>query len=264
MSYASCGSDLVILGSGTCVPSLRRSSSAVLLRSGDLRLLVDMGPGTIRRLLEVGENIFDVSFVLLSHFHPDHAGEVASFLFANKYPDGDLRKRCLNVIGGRGLTDFYSGLKYAYGHVVELPKHLFRLVEMDTKEYDIQQFEMVTVRSIPVEHRPESIAYRITVPGGISVAFSGDTDYCDRLVDLARDADVLVCESSFPDSMKVKGHLTPSLAGEIAARAHAGKLVLTHFYPECDMVDMQAQCRRSYSGPLVIAEDKMIIPLSPQ
>jgi len=45
----------------------------------------------------------------------------------------------------------------------------------------------------------------------------------------------------------------------IATRASVGKLVLTHFYPECDNVDMAAQCRKTWSGPLALAEDLMTI-----
>jgi ribonuclease BN (tRNA processing enzyme) len=62
-----------------------------------------------------------------------------------------------------------------------------------------------------------------------------------------------------PDALKVPGHLTPSLAGDLAGRAHVKKLVLTHLYPECDQIDIAAQCRRTYPGPLVIAEDLMRI-----
>ncbi|MDY6953524.1 MAG: MBL fold metallo-hydrolase, partial [Thermodesulfobacteriota bacterium] len=96
---------------------------------------------------------------------------------------------------------------------------------------------------------------------GCSVVYSGDTDLCENLVTLAKDADLLVCESALPDEMKVPGHLTPSLAGHIATRAGVKRLVLTHFYPECDTVDVFAQCRKTYQGDLVLAEDLMEIAL---
>ena len=82
---------------------------------------------------------------------------------------------------------------------------------------------------------------------------------CENLATIAQGADVLICESAFPDEMKVPGHLTPSLAGEIASQAGVRKLVLTHFYPECDRVDVSAQCRKTYGGPLVLAEDLLEI-----
>ncbi len=97
--------------------------------------------------------------------------------------------------------------------------------------------------------------------GGESVVYSGDTDFSDNLVTLSTNADLLICESALPDELKVEGHLTPSLAGEIATRANVRKLVLTHFYPQCDLVDIEQECRKTYAGPLVIAEDLMKIEL---
>jgi ribonuclease BN (tRNA processing enzyme) len=97
--------------------------------------------------------------------------------------------------------------------------------------------------------------------GGTSVVYSGDTDFSDNLVALSQNTDLLICEAALPDSLKVKGHLTPSLAGQIASNAQVKQLVLTHFYPECDDVDIEKECRKTYSGPLIIAEDLITIEL---
>jgi len=252
---------VIILGSGTCVPSLKRSSCSVLLRTGDNILLFDSGAGTMRRLLEAGVEIFDVSFIFFSHFHPDHTGELAPFLFSNKYPDGSHRKKPLTLVAGNGFFKFYENLKLVYGHWIELDPNFLNMIELDNTNHDMRRFDDFKVESLPVEHNPESIAYRITGPDGQSVVYSGDTDFSDNLVILSKDADLLICESALPDELKVKGHLTPSLAGEIAKRANVRKLVLTHFYPECDQADVKKECRKTYSGPLILAEDLMEIEI---
>ena len=252
---------VTILGSGTCVPSLKRSSCSVLLRTGDNILLFDSGAGTMRRLLEAGVEIFDVSFIFYSHFHPDHTSELVPFLFSNKYPDGSRRKKPLTLVAGKGFLKFYENLKLVYGHWIELDPDLLKIIELDNTHHDMRRFDDFKVESIPVEHNPESIAYRITGPDGQSVVYSGDTDFSENLVILSKDADLLICESALPDELKVKGHLTPSLAGEIAKRANVRKLVLTHFYPECDQADVKKECRKTYSGPLILAEDLMEIEI---
>jgi len=252
---------VTILGSGTCVPSLRRSSCSILTKIRDNFLVFDSGAGTMHKLLENGIEIFEVSFVFYSHFHPDHTGELVPFLFANKYPDGSRRKIPLTLMAGRGFAKFYDNLKNVYGHWIELAPGLLNIVELDNTGYDIREFDDFKVESLPVEHNPESIAFRITSSGGTSMVYSGDTDFSENLVTLSKDADLLICESALPDELKVKGHLTPSLAGEIADRANVRKLVLTHFYPECDQVDIEKQCRKTYSGPLLLAEDLMKIEL---
>ena len=252
---------VTILGSGTCVPSLKRSSCSVLMRTSDNILLFDSGVGTMRRLLEAGVEIFEVSFIFYSHFHPDHTSELVPFLFSNKYPDGSNRKKPLTLVAGNGFYTFFENLKTVYGHWIEIDNHLLNIIELDNTTHDMRRFDDFTVESIPVEHNPESIAYRITGPDGVSVVYSGDTDFSDNLVTLSKDADLLICESALPDEFKVKGHLTPSLAGEIAQTANVRKLVLTHFYPECDQVDVERECRKTYSGPLVLAEDLMKIEI---
>ena len=206
-----------------------------------------------------GTTIFDVSYIVFSHFHPDHSGELASFLFSSKYPARDSRKRPLTIISGKGFADFYNGLKRGFGHWIELEPGLLHIVELNNTARDTYACEAFTLESAPVQHNDESIAYRLTGPGGISVVYSGDTDFSDALITLADNADLLICEAALPDECKVEGHLTPSLAGTIAARANVRKLVLTHFYPECDQSDIEKQCRKTYAGPLVLAEDLMKI-----
>ncbi len=250
-----------ILGSGTCVPSIRRSSCSVLIEIKDKALLFDLGSGTMRRLLEAGIEIFDVSFIFFSHLHPDHTSELVSFLFANKYPDGTRRKIPVTLIAGKGFSAFYDKLKMVYGHWIELAPGILNIIELNNSAHDTLMFDDFTVESLPVAHNDESIAYRITSTGGKSVVYSGDTDFSENLVTLAKDADLLICESATPDDLKVKGHLTPSLAGEIAKQASVRKLVLTHFYPECDNVDIEKECRKTYAGPLILAEDLMKIKL---
>ncbi len=261
MSSDTVETSVTILGSGTCVPSLKRSSCSILMKIRDKFLVFDSGAGTMHKLLENGVEIFDVSFVFYSHFHPDHTAELVPFLFANKYPDGSRRKIPLTLMAGKGFATFYDNLKNVYGHWIELAPDLLTIVELDNTGYDMREFDDFKVESFPVEHNPESIAYRITSPGGISTVYSGDTDFSENLVTLSKDADLLICESALPDELKVKGHLTPSLAGEIADRANVRKLVLTHFYPECDQVDIEKECRKTYSGPLLLAEDLMQINL---
>ncbi len=250
---------ITILGSGTCVPSLQRSSCALLAQINADKILFDLGPGTMRRLLEAGVDIHDISHVFLSHFHPDHSGELASFLFSNKYPDQGRRKIPLIISAGTGFETFFNQLKGIYGDWIDIGA--LGILEFSTAGPDRRRFEHFSVQTCPANHRPESIAYRIQSPSGSSLVYSGDTDYSQHLIALAMHADVFVCECALPDPLKVAGHLTPSLAGKMAHEARVKKLVLTHFYPQCEEADIYTQCRQTYQGPLVLAEDLMTFDL---
>lgn len=252
---------VTILGSGTCVPRLDRSACALLVETGAAKILMDLGPGTMRRMLEYGVGIFDLTHIVLSHFHPDHTSELVPLIFATKYPDGQKRKQRLMVLGGQGLKDFYQGLKAAYGDNIVLPKAQMAVREIDTLDGETLDFGIFKIAARPTNHRPESLAYRITDNKGHTIVYSGDTDECEALEALAQNADLFVCESALPDELKVSGHLSPSLAGNIAQKAGAKRLVLTHLYPQCDEVDIVKQARSTYKGEIFIAEDLMTFNL---
>ena len=252
---------VTILGSGTCVPSLERSACSVLITFDDTVFLLDCGPGTMRRLLEAGVSIFEVTHLGISHFHPDHTGELVPFLFANKYPDGSRRKAPLTLIGGPGFKNFFNRLGGIYGQWIDGAGKL-HLIEMGESTKSEKSFPGFLLQTAPVAHQPESMAFRIEGPENNSIVYSGDTDESENLVALAAGADLLICEAALPDGRKVPGHLTPSLAGQMAARAGVKKLVLTHFYPECETGDIKDQCRSTYAGALELARDLLYISLS--
>jgi ribonuclease BN (tRNA processing enzyme) len=254
-------SQITILGSGTCVPSLSRNPCSFLMQTGAENLLFDCGSGVMRRLLEIGVAIFDISHIFLSHFHPDHVGELAAFLFALKYPAPSAQKQPLTIVAGRGFSDFFDRLKTVYGDWIVLPSGMFSVIELDTTKADRRSLATVDVFSMPVAHRPESLAYRIVDAQGKALVYSGDSDVCDNLTAIAADAEVMICESAFPDEQKVAGHLTASQAGKIAQAAAVKRLVLTHFYPACEDADIENQCRSTYYGKVILARDMMAFTL---
>jgi len=114
------------------------------------------------------------------------------------------------------------------------------------------------IESIKSKHTNSSISYRIEHDNK-SIVYSGDTDYSKEIIEISKDADLLILECSFPNNKKVEGHLIPSLCGKIATKANVKKLVLTHLYPECDNVDIKKQCNKEFGGMVIVAKDFMRI-----
>ncbi len=252
---------VTILGSGTGVPSLERSSCSVYMEIGAERLLFDMGAGTMRRLLEAGSAISLLNYIFFSHEHPDHTGEFASFLFAAKYPKASRLQRPFIVLG-KGIKAFHARLLHLYGNWMEMEPGVLNLIDLGEPGQNHLNFPDFEVDVRPAAHIESSIGYRVTASDGTTAVYTGDTGFSAELVELARNADLLITESSLPDEMQTEGHLTPALAGSLARQANAKELLLTHFYPQCDSVDIEAQCRKTWSGPLRIARDLMEIQVS--
>jgi ribonuclease BN (tRNA processing enzyme) len=250
--------EITILGSGTATPSLERNASGLIVRAGGLWVLVDIGPGILRRLCEARIDSKLIDVILITHFHPDHVSDLVPFLFASNYEYGPVRQESFHVVGPGGLKQLYNALIAVYGNWIVPTGDRLVVREVDPKAPDAFSLGEITIRSAPSAHSYPSVHYRIEA-NGRSVTVSGDTDVSEELVKLAEGTDVLVCECSFPDGMKIVGHLVPSEAGRIAARARAKKLVLTHFYPPCDDMDIVAQAAAVFSGEIIKAEDLMVI-----
>jgi len=252
---------LIILGSGTSVPHPQRASPSIALFIDDQFLLMDIGPGTLRQLAIAGLTFQDIDYVCISHFHPDHTADLIHFLFATRYPPILRTRKSFTIIAPETFNQFLTLLKRPYGNWLELPDGLMKIEELNTGDKDKKEFDTFTIVSAPVNHTPHSLGFRIEDGSGKIIVYSGDTGYCEEIVDLARDADLLILESSFPDGQGIEGHLTPSQAGDIATRSGVKRLLLTHFYPECLKSDIEPQCRKTYQGELILATDLMSLAL---
>jgi ribonuclease BN (tRNA processing enzyme) len=247
--------ELIVIGSGTGIPSLKRGAPGLIVISDSTRLLIDSGSGTLGRMLEVGVTYRDPDLLLYTHIHPDHVSDLVSIIFASKYADQPREKELL-CIGGPGFKSYFEKLKNLYGLWIEPQSYQLTIKEISRKGLVYRDLKIL---SRPMAHISESVGYRIEFKDRKSMAVSGDTDYCQNIIDLAFEVDLLILECSFPDGKKVEGHLTPSLAGRIALESGCKKLLLTHLYPVCDQFDILDQCRQVYQGEIILGEDLMRI-----
>jgi ribonuclease BN (tRNA processing enzyme) len=242
---------LTVVGSGTCVATVERGSPAILIREEDRTFLVDCGPGTMGKLAKLGVDPEKIDALFLTHLHPDHVSDLVAFLFANNC-DQSARETDLSIIGAPGLREFIARLQGIFDPLLDPKSYRLRIIELVKEPIKLHRIE---VQGAQVDHCESSMAYRFTNTHGKSIVVSGDTDYCRGIVDLAWNADLLVLECSFPNAFKVEGHLSPKYAGEIAREAQCRRLLLTHFYPICDIADIAGECIKEFSGEIVLAED---------
>lgn len=247
--------EAIILGSGTTIPLSFRASPSLLLRIEGKRILFDIGPGALRQLTRAGVNHERIGPIFLTHFHPDHTADLVHLLFVTRNPSILKRRRPFTITGPRGLRDFMTGLQNAYGDWLRLPPDMMNVEELDAESRGEGDYKDFKVSYCTTMHTAQSLAYRVEDRRGKSMVYSGDTGFCDEIVDLAAGASLLILEASFPEGQETEGHLTPLEAGRIAALAGVDRLLLTHFYPECLAADVTAQCRKSYGGELTLASD---------
>lgn len=242
-----------IVGTGTAAPRIKRRQSCVFVEAGGETLVFDLGSGAVRGMLRAGLDPFSVDRIFFTHFHPDHTVDVVPLMFAMKYGAEVDRERPLTLYGPEPFEGFFGKITDVWGEWMlgDYPTEVIQLPHDSPSPIELPDGRLIWA---PAEHRPESIAYRIEGENG-SFVYTGDTEYASSIVELAREAQTLLIECSFPDDSPVPGHLTPSGVARIASEAGVERVVLTHIYPPSEDLDLVKEVGRGFSGEVLLAED---------
>jgi ribonuclease BN (tRNA processing enzyme) len=246
---------LTVLGSGTALPHPRRASSAHWLDAPGGSLLLDISGPALHRMAEEGCDWANLDAVWISHFHLDHCGGLAPFLFGTEHaPQTRDRRKPLKVFGPRGTEKLLRRFDEAGDY--KLFKQPFPLeVREVAPRADFEVFESLRAQTFSTPHTAESLALRLTDSGGASLVYSSDTGYTDSLASFARDVDLFLMECSFFRSKPVETHLELADAMKLARLSGARRVVLSHLYPEWDGVDIAAEARKLWDGETIEARD---------
>jgi ribonuclease BN (tRNA processing enzyme) len=196
-----------------------------------------------------------VCWIASTHYHADHCADLVAILFGFEVPSAPAPSS-VELVGPPGHAEFqflqrlegvFPGLPPK-----RIPRHVTE-IGLDGEPLHLGAFVLSARQAV---HKQPAVSYRVEASGA-SLVYSGDTDRSDTLVDLCRGADVAVLDCSMPDDRKVPGHMTPTECAEVAAAAGVRTLVLSHLYPECDGVDVEACARRTFAGDVRVAHDGM-------
>jgi ribonuclease BN (tRNA processing enzyme) len=239
---------LTVLGCAGSFPGPESPCSAYLVEAGGFRLLVDFGTGSLSALQRYS-GLNSVDAIVLSHLHCDHILDASSYVVVRRYnPSGPLPR--LPLYGPAGTADRLTTI---YGaDAVATIDDVYDVRELTPGSFGIGPFRITADR---VNHPVETFGLRIE-HGGRVLAYSGDTAACDTLVELARGADLLLCEASYLDSEPHPAglHLTGREAGEHASSAGVKRLVLTHLVDAWgDAATTLAEAKASFDGPVELA-----------
>ena len=249
------GARWTVLGAGAIVPRAGYGCSGYALRPapGAKVTLFDCGPGSIRSLPSVGIQLEELERVVFSHFHPDHCLDVFALFFARKNP----RYRPLfplELIGPPGLRSFLSRGHGTLGRLLKDPAVITEL-EFDAAGRASLERDGARLACVANGHTDHSVSWRVDLPSGESLAYTGGTPPCAAVAELARGVDLFTIECAFPDDAPVPSHLTPTTAGQLAHASRCRRALLTHFYPEVDPERARTTAALHFSGPLELARD---------
>jgi ribonuclease BN (tRNA processing enzyme) len=227
--------------------------SAQLVEAGPVHLLLDCGSGAVHRMAQLGIDWMGITHIALTHFHADHTTDLATLFFAWRYGAIPWRESAITVFGPPGTVDVIARIDAAFGGAFAALGYAIDVRELaEGERVELAAGVDLVPRKVP--HTAESVAYSVEA-GATRVVYTGDTGRDPALGTWAEGCDVLLAECSLPETMKMATHLTPEDCGELAALARTRALVLTHFYPPVEAVDIRSIVAERYAGPVVLAVD---------
>jgi len=250
------GMQLTVIGCSGSFPGPASPASCYLLEAEGFRLVMDMGNGALG-VLQQYAGLFEVDAVCLSHLHADHCVDLGAYWVARQYAPGGARPP-IPVYGPAGTVERVTGVLLGSGETEAASvRERFDVRDLTVGTWEIGPFRVTTEH---MNHPVETFGFRVE-HAGWKVAYSADTGETGALVRLAEGVDVLLSEASFQDSHDNPPdlHLTARQAGEHAARAGAGHLVLTHLVPWYDRERSLAEAAASYCGPLSAATSGLVL-----
>ena len=253
---------LTVLGCSGSIGGPTSPASGYLVEVDGLApVVIDMGPGVLGALQR--HVAPEDATILLSHLHADHCLDVPSLLVLRRYGPGARGASRVPLIGPSG-TAYRIGVASAEepGAVDDL-SDTFDVGTWDvTPELELNYGDGevgLHVRADRVDHPPESYGMRFTSREGRVLVYSGDTAYCEALVELSAGADVLLCEASWThqEGHPPGIHMSGTEAGRTAHRAGVGRLVLTHIPPWTDPESVRMEAAAEFSGEILVAKPDM-------
>ena len=287
--------DLVFLGTSGSVPTARRAPAATLIRRAGERILIDCGEGTQRQLLRSGIGLVELPEVFLTHYHADHylglPGMLKTFALRGRElpltvygPPGllDLFGALQRIFGK--LTYKLDLVELRPGDTLDRGEYLLVVFNvnhgMSSNGYALVErprpgrFDVAAATSLGIPKGPLYGALQrgehVTLPGGNTVApdevlgaprpgrkivLTGDTRAAATVLEVAREADVLVHDGTFAEEERERaeetGHATATQAAELAAAAQARMLVLTHLSNRYFGPDIAREARAIFAETVV-------------
>ncbi|HJN75273.1 MAG TPA: ribonuclease Z [Myxococcota bacterium] len=236
---------LTILGSGTTLPDPERGAAGFLLQAGGAALLVDGGTGTIARLARAGVDARELDGGIYTHRHVDHTGDLVPLVFTMKVGIDRPRQRNYPIWAGEGFAAFLQDLQGVYGGWLDGEGWTTPVTELPLDGAGSAELPGgLRLETLPANHSAGALHLRFSA-GDKRVVLSGDTATSDNLVELARGADLLICECAVPEPDDYGGHLCPADIRDLLERARPKRTLLTHLYPHVDPKAALAEIERS-------------------
>jgi ribonuclease BN (tRNA processing enzyme) len=253
---------ITVLGKSPAWQDAGGACSGYLVEEGDTVALLDCGNGVFSKLREARDYL-DVDAIFISHLHADHFFDLIPYAYALLFSPRRIAPGSVPAPSPGEKPKLYAppGSRAVFDAICK-NFHDSPLIEFafDLHEYDPS--DTIAVGSLRVQftevpHWVQTCAMRVssTANGSGNFTFGADCAPSQALIDFAQGTDLVMLESTLlePETQRPRGHLCAGEAGEHAAKANAGRLVLTHISDELDAAKAKTDAATEYDGDVHMA-----------
>ena len=281
-----------VLGAGTPTPTASRFGSSYVVNIENDSIMIDCGPATTYKLVKSGLWPTNIDYLFFTHHHFDHDIDYPCFLLCRW--DQSIGKENKLQVFGPTLTEritegilgenglFAHDWKSRINHPTGQRVHVNRGGTLPRKPPDVSatditphftfkanNWEITSTVADHVQPWLDSLAYRINTYQG-SYVFTGDTEPCKTVVDLAKNANIMFCmcwddQDVMDSNGEIAGCTGTKGAAKMAAEAGVQKLVLSHIGPNLSDLDAKNKAmtdiKSIYSGEVIFSSELLVLPI---
>jgi ribonuclease BN (tRNA processing enzyme) len=230
---------LTILGNNGPFPSAGGACSGYLLTEDSRKILLDCGNGVLSNMFKF-TGFEDLDAIILTHLHNDHISDmmVLSYAVQIKAARGGLSK-VPDVFAPSEPSEEFQRLN---------AKNTFNLKPLSKDT--VLNYDNLKLTFKEMKHPVKCFAVSVD-NGNKRLVYSGDTSWDNNIIEFSRNADVLLIDAGLLSKDKVNDnvpHLTAAECGIVARNAKVGKLLLTHFWPEDDVINHYLEAKENFEN----------------
>lgn len=240
---------IIPLGCSAGYPGKGEASTSLLLRANGVNLVIDFGTGILANLQKWIQP-YEIGSIIITHLHGDHFLDLWPLYTCLAFSEKQVRG--VDIFLPPGGKELFANTLFLDARQKFL--EIFSVHEIG-EHIKIAPFN---IRAVELFHSIPSYGLRVEAENSV-IVYSSDTRYHQKLIELAKGADLFFCEATLQkehaDFAAEVGHLTAAQAGEVAKKAQVKKLIIVHIWPTYSKEKTLKEASEKFGGEIILAQE---------